>query len=146
MAVLALVTVGCGRADGQESSQRPAAKDTCAEAVLDTARPALDRRLVNFSPTLLGVETLYGNDVARVRVVSGGYLDDVLEAYDDLVPVGTAVIRDTEAELLATDLLGVPVRVAVWRESGETPPCDAHALIATGLTDSQFATEIALLR
>jgi hypothetical protein len=37
------------------------------------------------------------------------------------------------------------VRAAIWREAME-PPCDAHAIIATGLTDEEFLEQVAALQ
>ncbi len=101
----------------------------------------LDRRLVPFSQTLLGVETVWGAETKRVRLVSGGYLDDVLEAYDDLESWDERRVRDSDATLLRSMLLDDLVLVAVWRE-GVEPPCDAHALIATGLTEVEFEEQL----
>lgn len=139
---LALLLSSCARPaelDQATQTTRAAAKSTCPEAVLNTEIPQLDRELIPFSPTMLGVETKYGEGDKLVRVVSGGYLDDLFEAFDDLELSGTAVIRDSTAELLATDFLGSQVFVAVWTEESLPSPCGPHALISLGYTESEFA-------
>ena len=120
---------------------RPAAKSTCPEATLTSEMEPIDRVLVPYSDTLLGVETVWGTEDKRIRLVSGGYLDDVLEAYDDLEESGRTELRDSEATLLRSSLMDVPVRVAVWREDVEAP-CDTHALIAIGLSDEEFDRQL----
>lgn len=122
-------------------STRPATKTTCPEATLTSGLEPLDRVLVPYSNTLLGVETVWGTSNQRIRVISGGYLDDVLEAYDNLAETGRTRIRNSEATVLETKLLEVPVQVAVWREN-EDPPCDTHAVIATGLSAEEFNRQL----
>jgi hypothetical protein len=141
-ATLALASsiIACSPPTAQQattSSTRPAHKDTCAEVTLQTDLPLLDRVLVPYSQTLLGVEAVWGEEGRRVRVVSGGYLDDVLEAYDDLEEIGEREIDGERATLLASSLLGQQVRAAVWRDA-QQPPCDAHVVITTGFDDLEF--------
>lgn len=131
--------------DGISTATRPAYKQTCAEATLVSDLDALDRRLVPYGPTLLGVDAVWGDDERRFRVISGGYLDDVFEAYDELEEIGRTEIRGSEATLLASSLLGEPVRAAVWYEKEETP-CDVHAVIATGLDDEEFERQLRAVR
>lgn len=74
---------------------------------------------------------------ASPRLVSGGYLDDVLEAYDDLEPIGALTVRGSNATLLAGDFLDQPAHAAYWREAAPAP-CDAHAVLARGLSSAEF--------
>ncbi len=135
---------GCGTWTHEVSppSTRSADLTTCAETTLSADRPAkltpLDRTLVPYGDGLLGVETTFGDENRTVRVISGGYFDDIFEAYDQLDEIGVVDIQGTEATLLASSLLGVPIRALVWRID-LTAPCDARAVIATGLSDSEFS-------
>lgn len=145
----ALVIAACGSgattAYRPVPPARPVEKSTCPEVVLTSDLQALDRKLVPYGQDLLGVETTFGAEGKRVRLISGGYLDDVFEAYDDMTEVGSMMIRDSQAQLLSSSLLGVPVRAAVWRESVD-PPCDAHAIIAIGLSDEEFQEQVNALQ
>ncbi len=145
--VVLVVLLGCSSVDEARPSPatRPAHKSTCAEAKLESGLPSKDRLLVPYGPTLLGVETTWGGEGQEVTIISGGYLDDVFEAYDDLEQIGTMKLRGTEATLFSSSLLEEPIRAAVWREDLE-PPCDAHAIIAIGLNDQEFAEQLAGLR
>lgn len=97
-----------------------------------------DRQLVPLSKSTFGVESTYGNDRRGFMLVSGGYLDDVLEAYDELNKTGEADVRGVRADVLVgTFVEPNDTRVAIWREPVE-PPCDAHALVAWNLTARQF--------
>lgn len=72
------------------AASRPVEKTTCAEATfseLPAGWELSDCRLVPYGPALLGVEAKFecpGDGEGRAILISGGYLDDVLEAYDDL--------------------------------------------------------------
>lgn len=121
---------------------RPVSKTTCPEATLTSGLQPLDRTLVPLGPQLLGVETTFGDDRWTLRIISGGYLDDILEAYDDLTQVGSADVRGTSATLLTTTFLRDPVQVAVWHEDTD-PPCDTHAIVAVGMTRGEFARQLA---
>lgn len=118
-----------------------AARVTCPEPETTHTQPALelaDRELVPLSRSTYGVETTFGTDQRGFTLVSGGYLDDVLEAYDDLQKVGESVVRGVDADMLAgTFVRSNDTRAAIWREPDE-PPCDAHALVAWNLTAKQF--------
>lgn len=151
IAVVAFVAVVAASCSADQEArpipeQRPADKATCSEALLGSdILPPLDRTLVPYGPQLLGVETTYGDADRRVRIISGGYLDDVFEAYDDMVEIDSAIVRDTEAIVLESELLGDPVFAAVWREDTEAP-CDAHAIITTGLSEAVFEELLASIQ
>lgn len=142
LAAAVMLVVGCSPPDDLGSSSttpstRPADKATCNEVTLVSEYPPLDRRLVPYSSTLLGVETEWGHQSKHVLVVSGGYLDDVFEPYDDLDLYSTAEVGGYDADLLSTVLLNRTVFAAVWR-TAEISPCDAKAIIATGLDQAEF--------
>jgi hypothetical protein len=125
----------------------PGAKDTCEEIVA-TVLPAdielIDRNLVPYSPTLLGVEAEYESESANVVIVSGGYLDDQLEAYDDLLPVGDIqTIGDRRAEYLSGVFGNRSVQAAIWDEPSLQVPCSTRAVIAVGITQDEFVTLLA---
>lgn len=137
-----MLVAGCTPPDSSGSSPitpatRSAEKATCDEVTLDSEYPPLDRRLVPYSSTLLGVETEWGHDSKHILVVSGGYLDDIFEPYDDLELYTTADVGGFDAELLNTVLLNRTVFAAVWR-TAESSPCDAKAIVATGLDEPEF--------
>ena len=69
----------------------------------------------------------------------------MFEAYDDMEEVGSQEIRGVEARLFRSSLMEQPVRAAIWREPLPSP-CDAHAVIAVGLTDAEFDRVLAGLR
>jgi hypothetical protein len=122
-------------------------KTTCpapnAEAGLPAGMHIIDRALQPFSPSVLGVRSVYRDGdgcLLQVEVISGGYADDITEPYDDLDPLGVRQIRGTEAAVLEGTFVTKPVRVAMWSETGETPPCNIHAIVTTGLTSQQFTT------
>lgn len=146
LAVLVALSA-CGAPPSGETlpESRTAQKTTCPEVTLASDLAPLDRKLVPYSADLLGVETTFGDGDKRVRLISGGYLDDAFEPYDDMTEFGSMTIRNSEALLLSSSLLGKPVWAAVWREAVD-PPCDAHAIIATGLSDQEFLTQLGLLR
>jgi hypothetical protein len=116
---------------------RPAEKRICAEAVPDSDLEALDRELVPYGPDVLGVESTWGDGTGRLVVYSGGFFDDIFEAYDDLEPYGTAEVRGQSATLLSASFLGDEVWAATWREDDETP-CDAHAVLTVGMAEAEF--------
>lgn len=143
-AALGLVA-GCGIQRDDTAAPpmtRPAGRTTCDEAHLGTLPDgfgALDRRLVPYSGTVSGVEATYGAEDGRsVLVISGGYLDDALEAYDDLVPAGDLAHAGVEMSLLSGEFRGRSVRVALWRVSSDVVPCSARAIVALGLTAAEF--------
>lgn len=142
LAVIGLLAVCCSPPTGQDSlpstpPTRPADKDTCVEIGLDSEYPPLDRRLVPYSSTLLGVETEWGDGSKHILIVSGGYLDDIFEPYDDLDSYATIDVGGYEADLLNTVLLNRTVHAAVWRTT-EVSPCDAKAVVTTGLDRPEF--------
>ena len=145
LGVLTFALLGCSNGFSgtpTTTSSRPSAKDTCAETTLVSELEAIDRILMPYGETLLGVETTWGDETRQLQIISGGYLDDVFEAYDDLAEVGEADVRGARATVFATSFLGRPVRAAVWREAEESPPCDAHAVIATGLSAEEFDVQL----
>lgn len=152
-AALVLLCTGCGLARTEPArrageAMRPGSKETCSEATL-TALPAdvwpSDRELVPLRTDLLGVEATYSDETEErvVVLVSGGYLDDVLEAYDDLAPMGGVAVRGSNATVLAGEFLGQPAHASYWREGGIDAPCDVHAVLSRGLTSQEFQQVLA---
>ena len=122
---------------------RPAAKSSCPEAWMRSLPAALhpsDRALVPLSRTLLSVQASWSDRTGaqRLTIVSGGYLDDLTEPYDNLRPDESTRVAGITATVLTTDFLHRRVWVAVWRQPGIRQPCDVRAVIAHGLRRSQF--------
>ena len=140
MAIAALL--GCGRStDNSGAATRSTSKATCAEARLMNLPDGveqLDRELVPLGPELLSVVTTFGGEGVAITVVSGGFFDDILEAFDDLLVTGSVRVRDEEATVLVGSLLDEPVGAAMWREADQAPPCDAHAVVSLGLEAGEF--------
>lgn len=142
LAALAVAISGCGgSADGgtarAAASTRPAAKRTCPDVTW--AVPAsmglerASRELVPFGPTLLGVQSTWRGHGFTVETVSGGYVDDLTEPYDNLAPTGTLSLHgDPHAEVMHGSLQGSPVLVVLWRDRSEAVPCDVHAFLVQG--------------
>jgi hypothetical protein len=143
---------------GQSLSGRPAAKSTCPQAVVTQAPGGMEvseRELVPFSSTQLGMNTVISDtaDAAgpsarsrTIEVVSGGYVDELTESYDDLRPVGTISVAGQPVTLLTGSLLSATVKVVIWRQPGVAPPCDVHAVLATNLSNQQFKAVVASIR
>ena len=143
---------------GQELSTRAATKSTCPQAVV--TRPPVgmnvsERKLVPFSSTQLGVNTVISdapeaaNASSRSRmieVVSGGYVDELTESYDNLRPAGRVSVTGQPVSLLAGSLLTSTVNVAIWRQPAVVPPCDVHAVLATNLSKQQFEAVLKSVR
>lgn len=151
--LLVLALGGCDSARPDDSRPYPATdrvlrsglKDTCPQAVLRSVPPGmvLSRRdLVPFSADLLGVEATYRDPTGDrvVRLLSGGYLDDLTESYDDLHVTGEHVVAGTSTPVLAGSLLSQSVRLVAWRDGVSQPPCDLHAVVASNLSSIDFAT------
>jgi hypothetical protein len=143
---------------GQNLSGRPAAKSTCPQAIVTQPPPGMelsDRELVPFSSTKLGVNTVF-SDITEtagppsrsrtIEVVSGGYVDDLTESYDDLRPIRTISVAGQPVSLLAGSLLTSTVKVVIWRQPGVAPPCDVHAVLATNLSNEQFMAAVKSVR
>ena len=148
--VLVLVaTVGCGggAAPRPTAATRPVAKVTCPSPVVstDAGFELVNRNLVGYGPTTLGVEEEYASDGATLQIVSGGYFDEITEPYDTVQPVGTVHVRGADAEVLAGPYQDAIVHIALWREPGIEVPCDAHAIVATGVTEQRFLSMLATL-
>jgi hypothetical protein len=153
-AVLVLMIAGCSRGsstsarhDAAPPPTRPAAKDTCPAPVVPSSvgMSLVNRSLVGYSPTTLGVEEQYEGAGAWMQVFSGGYFDDITEPYDSLQESGTAAVRGVQATVLAGPYQNNIVRVALWREPGLAVPCDAHAVVASGVSEAQFNALLAEL-
>lgn len=117
------------------------AKDTCEEVLVERVPAGMsmtDRTLVPYSSTLLGVETEYEGSNSFVAVISGGYLDDHLEPYDDLEPIGERTVLGRPASVLAGSFIDAAVLAAVWDEPGLTVPCGTRAVIAIGMETARF--------
>jgi hypothetical protein len=131
-------------------------KKTCPQAVV--LRPPAgmhvsDRELVPFSATQLGVHTEIseasprsGARSRRIEILSGGYLDDLTEDYDDLQIVGKRQVGKQRATVMTGKFLRNSVKVAVWREDGATTPCDVHALVGTNIPAKVFDAVLASVR
>jgi hypothetical protein len=104
----------------------------------DAGFALVNRNLVGYGPATLGVEEDYASDGATLRIVSGGYFDEITEPYDTVQPVGTVPVRGADAEVLAGPYQDSIVHIALWREPGLDTPCDAHAIVATGVTEQRF--------
>jgi hypothetical protein len=153
--VSAVAVAGCSEttADAQAPSARPApstrpaTKTTCPDvAWIPPASVHLEqssRELVPFSPTLLGVHATWLGDGITVETVSGGYVDDLTEAYDNLHVTGTLPLRsDPGAEILRGTLQDSPVLLVLWRDRSQSVPCDVHVFLVQG---ADAATEEVLL-
>jgi hypothetical protein len=143
---------------GQNLSSRPAAKNTCARAIVTKVPSGMEvseRELVPFSSTQLGVNTVFSDTTGaaepssrsrRIEVVSGGYVDELTESYDDLRPIETVSVTGQPVTLLAGSLLSSTVNVVIWRQPGVAPPCDVHAVLATNLSKQQFKAVVKSVR
>jgi hypothetical protein len=142
----------------QSISRRPAAKSTCPQAVV-TQPPAgmevSERELLPFSSTQLGVSTVLSEiaDAAKpssrsrtIEVVSGGFVEELTESYDNLRPVETISVAGQPVSLLAGSLLNSTVKLVIWRQPEVAPPCDVHAVFATNLSMQQFKAVVESVR
>ncbi len=124
---------------GPGDHARPAVKTTCPQPTVLGGLPAgvglQDRTLHPFSASVNGVRTIYANvdQSLRVEVISGGFVDDISEEYDDLERTRNVPMRGVSATVYAGSSGDAPVTAAVWRENGVTAPCDVHAIVAVGL-------------
>ncbi len=149
LAIATLVSLGAAACttsqERPEASPLPAAKTTCNELVLTSGSSTLelvDRVLVPYSRTILGVEAEYEDDHGRsLMLISGGYLDDITEPYDNLQPAGTMQLGSGTADLLEGSFFGTPIAVAY--RLGTDPPCSTLAAVAIGFSTEAF-TELAL--
>jgi hypothetical protein len=145
---LAIAAAGCAGAarssfepPTSDPAPRGAAKVTCEEVVPGWIPPGIelaDRRLVPFSEALLGVEAEYLGDGVFLHFVSGGYLDDVLEPYDDLAPLDRRRAAGDPAQVMGGSFVGFPLFVVTWQVLGEVAPCSTRAVVAVGLTRRDF--------
>lgn len=145
---LTLVAVACTSSTPDpvvSRGARPVDKRVCAEASPESGLEALDRELVPYGPDVLGIESTWGDGSNRLTIYSGGYFDDIFEAYDDLEPVGAAEVRGEEATVYEASFLGDPVWAATWREDGDIP-CDAHAVISIGMDEAAFRRHLGSVR
>ena len=143
---------------GQNLSTRPAAKNTCAQAIVTQVPSGMEvseRELVPFSSTQLGVNTVFSDTTGaaepssrsrRIEVVSGGYVDELTESYDDLRPIETVSVTGQPVTHLAGSLLSSTVNVVIWRQPGVAPPCDVHAVLATNLSKQQYKAVVKSVR
>ena len=112
-----------------------------------------DRELVPFSATQLGVQTVISEASPRstarprqIEVISGGYLDDLTEDYDDLQIVGKRQVGKQRATVLTGRFLRNLVKVALWREDGATTPCDVHVVVGINIPANDFDAVLASVR
>lgn len=152
LAAVVLLLSGCtGSAPaGSEPTPREASKVTCDMprlTRLPSGLEARDRKLVPLSPTLLGVEESFDDGARRsVIIISGGYLDDVLEAYDDLAVVDRLDTDVGRMTMLEGTLLEDTVRVAYWRAADATAPCDVRAVFGVNVAEAAFTRMLVGLR
>jgi hypothetical protein len=134
-------------------SKRAATKVTCPQAVVSRPPRGMhlsDRELVAVSSTELGTRSLIteagksGN--RQLEVISGGYVDDLTEDYDDLRVVRQTTIAGESGTVLAGSLLSTSVELVVWREQGVAAPCDVHAVVASNMGSSDFRSLLTPVR
>lgn len=153
-ALLAATVVLAGCSQGTTASaptpRREASKETCETprlTRLPAGLEARDRELVPLSSTLLGVEATFDDGNRRsVSVISGGYLDNVLEAYDDLSVVNRLNTTVGRLTVLEGTLLNDTVRAAYWRQTDVAVPCDVRAVFAVNVAEPAFARMLAGIR
>jgi hypothetical protein len=76
------------------------------------------------------VDTHWAGDGFTAETVAGGYVDDLLEPYDDLDDAGQLVLAHGEdAQLLQGELSGVSVLVAIWSDPTLAVPCNTRAVV-----------------
>jgi hypothetical protein len=119
------------------ATTRPATKATCPDVLWDPPSSLqleqTSRELVPWSPTLVGVDTTWRGDGFTVETVSGGYMDELTEPYDDLQQTGTRTLQgDPEAAVLRGSFQASPVLLVLWRDSSQKVPCDVHAFLIQG--------------
>ena len=139
--VMAMTLAACATAQPQsETITLAASKTTCDELVLardSTSLTLVDRVLVPYTRTILGVEATYEDDQGRTLIlVSGGYLDDITEAFDNLEPSGSMKLGDVAADTLSGSFLGAPIEVAY--RLGTDPPCSTLAVVAIGFSSEEL--------
>jgi hypothetical protein len=112
-----------------------------------------DRELVPFGATQLGVHTEISEASPRstarsrrIEVISGGYLDDLTEDYDDLQIVGKRQVGKQTVTVMTGRFLRNLVKVATWREDGATTPCDVHAVVGINIPAKDFDAVLASVR
>lgn len=132
------------------TTQRTANKTICPSlkpSSLPTGIAAKDRNLVPFSAAVLGVDQTWENSAAArsVEVVDGGYVDDITEPYDGLVPGPSITVDGVRSTVLTTVFLKRPVWLAYWRQPGVAVPCDVHAVVTLGLSRAEFSTVVGSL-
>jgi len=125
-----------------------ASKTTCHQALLSEPPNGMvltDRTLVPYSSMLLGVEATFSDETGArtIQVLSGGYMDELTESYDDLRVTAQATVDGRAATVLSGSLLTLDVQLASWRNVDATPPCDMYAAIATNVTPTDFAQALA---
>ena len=127
-------STGAAASSPAAASTRPAAKETCRDVTWQPPAAAhaqpVSRELIGFSPTLLGVDTHWAGDGFTAETVAGGYVDDLLEPYDDLSDAGQLVLAHGEdAQLLQGKLADVHVLVAIWSDPTLAVPCNTRAVV-----------------
>jgi hypothetical protein len=146
---LAGLIASCSTAetDTAQPAAEPGDKTTCEEIVptlLVGDLELTDRVLIPYSRTLLGVEAEYEGSDGVLTVVSGGFLDDQIEAYDNLLPIDDIpVIGGHTAELHSGTFFDEPVLMATWKDPGLDPLCQLRAVVTVGLELAEFRTIIA---
>jgi len=123
------------------STTRPAAKTTCSEINLNVPSDfeLVEQRLFGLDPRNLGRERRYRTpaDDLRIIAISGGYLDDVLDAYDDLAPAGKRAVGGLAVEGYSGSFFGQPVFVTTWLDPESPSLCARRVVTSFGLDEVQ---------
>jgi hypothetical protein len=135
------LAAACGGEAPAPAAERAPARTTCPplgfETTLDGFRET-DRELVPYSPTVMGVEATFKDEARMIQLISGGYLDDVLEAYDDLHPLPTVDMNGAQATAMTGESLSGTVHVAVWKQPAAFEPCGLRVVLTHGFDDPAF--------
>lgn len=145
---LLFVVAGCAGAAKANAPSPTVERKICPESVIDLPErwELADRHYVPYSPTVIGVENEYVAGHQQLQVTSGGYLDELTEAYDGLEPRASQHLRaELAADVSTVRHLGSEVWVATWREPQLAVPCDARAVIGQDLDEAAFRNALSHL-
>jgi len=140
--LLSLVIAACAAPAGPPpATTETGEKSTCDELVFPAQSDGIrlvDRVLVPYTKRVLGVEAEYQDDQERtLTLISGGFLDDITEPYDDLALEGTVQLADATADVLVGSFFGSQITIAY--RLGNDPPCSTLAAVAVGFSTEEFA-------
>lgn len=98
-----------------------------------------DRNLVPYSEIVLGIDATWADQSAArsIEILDGGYVDDITEPYDSLLPASGTRVQGNPVTVLSAVFLKRTVYLGYWRQPGVARPCDVHAVVTLGLTRSQ---------